>query len=290
MKILVLGGTRFWGRELIKNLVDAGHDITVATRGIREIPCFNLVKTLKVERSNLLNIRADYDRSWDIVYDQICYCSKDSQIATEAFSGKIGKLIMASTEAVYPDGYNMVERGFLPFEYPVKMGTRSEFTYAEGKRNAEAYYFQNATFKIVAVRIPFVFGIHDYTGRLKSLIEAVRSGKKIKKPNLNVRISMIESTDIGHIMAKIGSLDITGTINAAPRKPISISRFLESIEKATGKQAMFADRNEQFVNSDFLLDNDRCISTDLLYSYGIEALPIDNWLESLILYNIKNQN
>lgn len=54
-----------------------------------------------------------------------------------------------------------------------------------GKRNAEAYYVQNAKFEVVLVRIPYVLGTDDYTGRLKGLITAIGSEKKIKKPNLN---------------------------------------------------------------------------------------------------------
>jgi nucleoside-diphosphate-sugar epimerase len=38
MNILILGGTRFWGKELVKNLINNGHSITIATRGNREIP------------------------------------------------------------------------------------------------------------------------------------------------------------------------------------------------------------------------------------------------------------
>ncbi len=33
MKILVLGGTRFFGIHMVKDLIDKGHDITIATRG-----------------------------------------------------------------------------------------------------------------------------------------------------------------------------------------------------------------------------------------------------------------
>ena len=210
MNILVLGGTRFFGRELVKHLVKSGHSVTVATRGIHEIPSVGLVKTLKVERTDLVPSIVNQKESWDIVYDQICYCSRDAQVATEAFSGKIGKLIMASSEAVYPDGYKVSEKEFKPRKYPLKMGIRSDFTYAEGKRNAEAYYVQNAKFEVVLVRIPYVLGTDDYTGRLKGLITAIGSEKMIKKPNLNAHISMIESADIGRILAEIGSLNILG--------------------------------------------------------------------------------
>lgn len=33
MKILVIGGTRFFGIHMVEELLKAGHDITIATRG-----------------------------------------------------------------------------------------------------------------------------------------------------------------------------------------------------------------------------------------------------------------
>lgn len=36
MKILMLGGTKYFGRRLVHLLIQDGHDITVATRGNTE--------------------------------------------------------------------------------------------------------------------------------------------------------------------------------------------------------------------------------------------------------------
>lgn len=38
MKILVLGGTRFFGVHLVNALLEDGHEVTIATRGGRRIP------------------------------------------------------------------------------------------------------------------------------------------------------------------------------------------------------------------------------------------------------------
>ncbi len=35
-KVLVLGGTRFFGKHLVEALLQDGHDVTIATRGITE--------------------------------------------------------------------------------------------------------------------------------------------------------------------------------------------------------------------------------------------------------------
>ncbi len=35
-RVLVLGGTRFFGKHLVAALLQAGYDVTIATRGITE--------------------------------------------------------------------------------------------------------------------------------------------------------------------------------------------------------------------------------------------------------------
>ena len=49
-KILVFGGTRFFGKELIKELIINGHDITIATRGIRKDNFGDKVKRILVDK------------------------------------------------------------------------------------------------------------------------------------------------------------------------------------------------------------------------------------------------
>ena len=40
MKILVVGGTRFFGIPMVNALINAGHDVTVATRGNNALSFF----------------------------------------------------------------------------------------------------------------------------------------------------------------------------------------------------------------------------------------------------------
>lgn len=45
-KVLVLGGTRFFGKHLVEALLKDGHDVTIATRGITEDSFGGTVKDL----------------------------------------------------------------------------------------------------------------------------------------------------------------------------------------------------------------------------------------------------
>ncbi|WP_306737996.1 hypothetical protein, partial [Acinetobacter baumannii] len=87
--------------------------------------------------------------------------------ACTAFEGKTARYVFTSSLSVYE--YNpgpQPEENVDPHTYPVRMGSRFDFSYSEGKRQAEAVFFQKAAFPVVAVRFPIVMGEDDYTERL----------------------------------------------------------------------------------------------------------------------------
>ena len=46
-KILVLGGTRFFGRKLVELLLEQKHEVTIVTRGMSENPFGEAVEHIK---------------------------------------------------------------------------------------------------------------------------------------------------------------------------------------------------------------------------------------------------
>lgn len=173
-KVLVLGGTRFFGKHLVEYLLQAGHDVTIATRGVTEDSFGNAVKRIIVDREDgkLLEERLE-GKSYDIVYDNLCYSSNAAKMVCEVLKGKTKKYIMTSSMAVYEPALSLLEEDFNPYEYVITYGDRNDFNYSEGKRLAEAVLFQYATFPVVAVRFPVVIGENDYTKRLQFYVECV---------------------------------------------------------------------------------------------------------------------
>lgn len=55
MKILVIGGTRFFGIHMIKELLAKGHDVTIATRGNASDAFGDSVERIIIERTNEMN-------------------------------------------------------------------------------------------------------------------------------------------------------------------------------------------------------------------------------------------
>ena len=96
MNILVLGGTRFFGVHLVRELIKQGHKVTIATRGNKVDEFGDRVNRIKVDHANFIEMKnAFLNKKYDVVYDDIAYASLDVKYALETI--KCDKYIMVST-------------------------------------------------------------------------------------------------------------------------------------------------------------------------------------------------
>lgn len=244
-KVLVLGGTRFFGKHLVEALLQAGHDVTIATRGITEDSFGSAVKRLIVDREDEKQLAERLeDKSYDIVYDNLCYSSNAAKIICEVLQGKTKKYIMTSSMAVYEPAIGLLEENFNPYEYAITYGGRNDFNYSEGKRLAEAVLFQQATFPVVAVRFPVVIGENDYTKRLQFYVEHVVKQNPIVLNSLDGKLSFIHEKEAGEFLAWCGMENIEGPINACNNGAISMGEVIRFIEENSGTKALIQEAGD----------------------------------------------
>ncbi len=75
-KVLVLGGTRFFGKYLVQSLVDQGCDVTIATRGKTTDSFGDQVNRLIFDRTDEQSIKTTLTQeTYDVIYDNIAYTS-----------------------------------------------------------------------------------------------------------------------------------------------------------------------------------------------------------------------
>lgn len=97
MHILVIGGTGHIGSYLVPQLVEAGHDLTVITRGQRQPyhphPAWSQVRTVQIDRT-----AAEADGSFgfairdlnpDAVMDMLCFTLESARQLVEALRGRV---------------------------------------------------------------------------------------------------------------------------------------------------------------------------------------------------------
>lgn len=98
MKILVIGGSYFFGRVFVMQTAKE-HDIMVVNRGTYSMEALGVRQTVgdRHEPSLWQNIREDFD----VVVDFCAYEKGDIRLFLDNFGGKIGQYILISTVDVY---------------------------------------------------------------------------------------------------------------------------------------------------------------------------------------------
>ena len=314
MKILVLGGTRFFGIHMVEDLLDAGHEVTIATRGNAKDSFGERVKRIIVERTSAESMkRALQEKHFDVVIDKLAYCSNDIRIAMDTID--CDRYIHMSSTAVYnPKKLDTIEEDFNGQERPVIWCNRPDFPYDEIKRQAEYALWQEYSDRNwLAVRYPVVLGKDDYTNRLKFYVDHVISGTPMYIDNIDYQMSYIRSDEAGRFMAYLVDKDISGVFNGAYNGvyngafngasdgTISLREIINYVEERTGKQAVLgkADKKDESVyesdtdmepqvvdKAPYNGDTEFSINTSKAKELGFEFSDIKDWIYDLLDYYI----
>ncbi|MEC0373245.1 NAD-dependent epimerase/dehydratase family protein [Paenibacillus chibensis] len=283
--ILILGGTRFFGKRLVQLLLDEGHKVTIATRGNTEDGFGDQVGRIQLDRENKESLAkaVENGQEWDTVYDNICYSPQAAQDACDVFKGKVKRYILTSTLSVYePASRAHEEKDVNPYIYPVTLGGKNDFSYGEGKRLAEAVLFQNADFPVAAARIPIVLGEDDYTGRLEFHIDHVKKEQPIGIPNLDAKMCFISSGEAAAFLSWLKNQRVEGPINARSEGDVKLSELIRWIEKETGKKALITKQPRKEDESPFGVPDSWVMDTSKAQRLGFQFQPLRSWLPALI--------
>ncbi|MCU9612881.1 NAD-dependent epimerase/dehydratase family protein [Caldibacillus lycopersici] len=282
--ILVLGGTRFFGRKLVETLLEDGHHVTIITRGKLGNPFGKKVEHLIADRTDKTALAKLVEgRFFDIVYDNICYSPNEASAFCELFNDKIGKLVCTSTLSTYnSDGKVKLETDFDPYHYEIRMGNSTDFSYGEGKRQAEAVFFQRGNFPVVAVRFPIVMGTDDYTRRLHFHIERTANEEPIKFVNMEAEMSFIHATEAAQFLKWVGMTAVEGPFNATANGKISLAELMHLVESATGKSAKIVFEGPDDIYSPYAISQSWYMSNDKATEKGFHFTNLHNWLNPLV--------
>ncbi len=246
MKILVLGGTRFFGIPMVEQLLQDGHEVTIATRGRAQDSFGDRVSRMTLDRTNPDSLKqALAGKHYDVVIDKIAYCSNDIKILMEILD--CDKYIYMSSTAVYdPKHINTVEEDFDGSKKELIWCNRPDFPYDEIKRQAECALSQVYPDKNwVAVRYPFVIGRNDYTERLRFYVEHVMKGMPMYIDNIDSQMGFINSDEAGKFMAFLVDKDFNGPINGCSEGTISIREIISYVEEKTGCKAVLSEGGDE---------------------------------------------
>lgn len=284
MKILVLGGTRYFGISMVWELIKQGHEVTIATRQKTEDNFGDAVNRIQVERTDLYQMKQAFKGMYfDVVYDKIAYCSNEVKSAMDTIN--CGKYICMSSTSVYePKTPDTKEEDFDAVSKELAWCNRMDYPYAEVKRQAECALWQKYGDKNwIAVRYPFVLGEDDYTERLLFYVEHVKKSIPMHIDNLDVQMSFIQSDEAGRFMAFLADKEFKGAINGSSKGTISLKEILEYVEGKTGKKTIIDGAGDV---APYNSEPEYSINTDKAEALGFRFTNLKDWIYDLIDYYI----
>lgn len=286
MKILVIGGTRFFGIHMVNELLVNGHDVTIATRGKASDKYGDRVKRIILERTNEESVRKELSGThYDVIIDKIAYCSNDIRYVLDVVD--CDKYIHMSSTSVYnPKHINTIETDFDGFSTDFVWCDRFAFPYEQIKRQAEYALWQKYSDRNwIAVRYPFAIGKDDYTRRLLFYVEHIMKSIPMNIDNLDYQMGFIRSDEAGKFMAFLVDKDATGAINGSAAGTISIKEILDYVEEKTGTRAIIDKDGD---NAPYNGEPEYSINTEKAKALGFEFSVLQDWIYELLDYYIES--
>lgn len=106
MRILVSGGNRYIGLELVHELAKAGHDVTVINSHVVPLP--DGVRRIHADRripGMFAEALAPYRDAFDVFFDNTAFTPDDVLPMVDLFSGRLKHYVFTSSQAVYRRSY-----------------------------------------------------------------------------------------------------------------------------------------------------------------------------------------
>lgn len=299
-EICVIGGTRYFGKLIVRRLLTQGHRVTILTRGHSQDEFGDSVQRLKADANDAAALAAALgERTFDAVLHQMCYSPIAALAASLAFKGRTRRLVMTSTIETYnprtfenrevptlspwalenelnPETYAYDEN--LPWLDPVF----AEGHYGEGKRQAEAALAQTASFPVAFVRVGHVLSDKDeFTGRFSFHVDRMLTGRPILTWLGSGKSSFIHAEDIAAFLAWATTATFTGAINACSPEGLDVRDLCAAIGEASGRVARIeevADPGADEACSPFSFPQTLCMSTARAAGLGYRFTPASDWL------------
>lgn len=282
-KILVLGGTNFFGKKAVQLLMDKGYEVTLATRGNKPNPFAGKAQHIELDASdrNHVGWEAVQSETWDAVFDNICYDATDAYIRIEKFANQVEHYYFTSSLAVYEgdkDGY--VEADFDPHTYQIDPDKQVD--YGEGKRQAEQVMFTKAPFKVTAFRFPIVLDHDDYTKRLHLYVEKALYNQTVQFNNPDAKINFVKGSSAAKAIVWAIENQQTGSFNVSSHNAITRHTLIDWLEEMTGQAINVEYTEESITGSPFNTRHHWYLISDKISDAGFALDDLATWLKPLI--------
>lgn len=239
MRVLVIGGTLFIGRNLVAALLKAGHEVTIVHRKSGH-ELGRKVREIVADRNDIESFRsAMIGQRFDVVFDNVYDWQRGTTAAqveatAKAFNDRLVRYVFMSSIAAYGDGLNHHEGDALaPDNHPD--------IYVRNKAMSERSLFrmhQRNGFPVVTIRPPFIYGPGNPYYREAFFWDRLRDNRPIILPGDGRRLmQFVHVNDL--VSACIRTMDESGAaghaFNIANPRPVTQFELVNLFAEVAGK-------------------------------------------------------
>jgi nucleoside-diphosphate-sugar epimerase len=238
MDVLVIGGSRFMGRQLAHRLLARGDRVTLLNRGTLDDGLGDRVVRIVAHRT--VSLDAVCDRSFDAVVDFAAYTGEDARRAIASL--RTGHYVGISTGQVYlvRDGisYPASEDDYdgPVIARPDHPRGGANWDYGMGKRDFEDALSARPDFSSTRVRIPVVHGPGDPERRIERLVARLVDGEPVLVPRHDAVLRHVHAGEVAAILARLlgDARTIGRAFNVAPMETTTVLAFVRAIADRLG--------------------------------------------------------
>ena len=241
LKILILGGTAFFGKETARIFSEAGRAVTLFTRGDRKPSDLPACAHITGDRNDDTDLQKAAGTQWDLVIDNIAYNGDHVRKALAAFRNA-GHYFLTSTVSVYRYSHpRMVQPlrkipSALDSTPPAQDLKDIHWSYANGKWEAEKALRSQRAIEWTIFRPTVVHGPGDPLERGFWYIARMLKGGPLLLPNSGAASFVsLYSIDIARAYLQASQAGAHGkTYNLAQSEIITLRDYVEESARALG--------------------------------------------------------
>jgi nucleoside-diphosphate-sugar epimerase len=243
MRVLVTGGNRYIGLDLVFELAKHGHAVTVVNS--HEVPMPEGVRRIHCDRTKpgaLLDALTPHRDAFDALFDHTAYRPADMEPLLELFRGRIQHYVFTSSQAVYRRSFVQPLREDFRRHAPDNTDPRS--AYGVGKVQCEDHLFalaKSEKLPVTILRVGHTLGPRSAAAtRDPALFARIEAGRPVLIPAEGfAALSLVHINDVARLMtALLGNDKVKGeAYNVSGSEVTTIVGVVHLVARAMGMTA-----------------------------------------------------
>ena len=251
MRILAIGGTRFFGRALVEQAAERGHEVTVFHRGESEPADLPSIEHVHGDRHESVEVLRG--RSWDAVVDTCAFVPREVRAVADTIGDDVGHYTFVSSLSVHdedlPVGANEGSLTFGP-PFPDTEDVTDE-TYGPLKVACEVEAADRFAGRLLVIRPGYIVGPNDPTDRFTYWVRrAAAGGEMLAGAPPDAAIQGIDARDLGtFVLDRVEASDVDTYGVVGPGEPATWERAFDAARAAGGADTTFEWADDAWVRA-----------------------------------------